>query len=665
MQDLQGLSLTDFEKKGIVILGKAEVDKDGTGNFVELEDVTSFDIQSTITNLFLKTCAKSFSIELLNTNDRYSFFDTGKSKYDWIREGRKIRLYIGIKAKKTVEEIIQEESYGEVQEFSTKEEIQSSYTNLMYCTGEYSFSTGLGLYAGRCCEGNDQKTSILFQNITIPKNAKITSAKIYLQGTYDHCIYGEVEGEIGRLKIQAEKVDNPSAPISVEDWQNIETTTAYETMRIDDGRWPDVYPPEYHYTDDFSSVIEEIVNREGWVSGNNINIIFSPADDCDNGEQLNISGYYTLDPEIYKGATLEIEYQTYIPEITEESEIDSDFYWSWIYGIIDIATTRYDANEETCSISGRDYIAYLSENYLKNLWWGKQQKYDVISGKEKYDMVSECKGIHNAFIDWSGTRKEFEPMTFNSEYTYDWTTNQLVFLLPQVPAISGSDCLWIYYYTSQKVENVVADLLIEAGLLTHSHKQDWLNSDRVTISEMYIDRCWFNSGTSYLEAIELLAERALYKFFIDSEGKPCFKRIPTLLSDTIKRLNNGEYIVRNIEERLDELYNHFIIEGEKRTMKVKDLSLEIYHNPEVTTSTALLKAAILYDGGNTVTQRGFIWKKAEEAEQSWSASGEYSGLFTHTISGLNPDTEYQFCAFARTTKQYKQTSWSYFRTESV
>jgi len=95
MQDLQGLSVTDFENKANIVLGKAEVDKDGNGNYVELEGVTDFDIQASITNIFQNTCALSFNINLLNTGDKYSLYKKGASYYNYVKEGRKIKLYLG------------------------------------------------------------------------------------------------------------------------------------------------------------------------------------------------------------------------------------------------------------------------------------------------------------------------------------------------------------------------------------------------------------------------------------------------------------------------------------------------------------------------------------------------------------------------------------------
>jgi hypothetical protein len=116
MQDLQGLVVKNFENKGNIILGKAEIDIDRTGNFVELQDVKSFNIQSNITNIFQNTCAISFNINLLNTKDRYSFYNKGASCYGYIKEGKNIRLYLGARLKpkinKTILGVIDEYGIG-------------------------------------------------------------------------------------------------------------------------------------------------------------------------------------------------------------------------------------------------------------------------------------------------------------------------------------------------------------------------------------------------------------------------------------------------------------------------------------------------------------------------------------------------------------------------
>ena len=447
MQDLQGLTVSNFENKANIILGKVEVDKDGLGNFVEIEEMTNYNIQANIVNIFQNTCAVSFNITLLNTNDRYSLHDKGASHYDHIREGRRVRIYLGARIK------------------------------------------------------------------------------------------------------------------------------------------PDV------------------------------------------------------------------------------GEID-DYHWSWVYGIIDKPDMRYNEAGEICNIRGRDYIAYLSETYLKKLWWGKNKKYDVVADQEKYTMESECTGIHRVFLDKTGEGNKFKEITLNSEWTYDWETNELVFLIPSIPDTDGTGCLWIYYHIEQKVENIVADLLTEAEILNASERFAWLaNTNLCTPTGKTIQRVWFNSGTSYIRAINMLTETSIYRFYINGEGKPCFKRIP-LLSTTIKRIDDTEYLVKRTEEKLDELYNHFIIIGEKRTMKKMNLSVIAYTALyDLATTSGELRGAILDNGGSTLTRRGFKWQTGEEEEQDWHEDISTVGYYTHIITGLIADTEYKFCSYGENQAgERKQSPWVYFRT---
>lgn len=439
MRDLQGLEFSDFETKGNIILGKVEVDKDGSRNFTELEGVTRFDIQSNITNLFLKTCAKTFNIELLNTDDEYSLFDKGKSKYDHIRQGRRCKLYIGI-------------------------------------------------------------------------------------------------------------------------------------------------------------------------------------------------------------------------------EKDSEYHWSWVYGIIDNVTTSKSADGEMCSISGRDYIAYLSENYLKNLWWGLNKKYTVTPNTEFYQMEDNCKGIYRAFLKIGDN--SYREIRLNSEFTYDWDINQFVFLKPNVPDVVGE--LWVYYFTAQKVEDVIVDLLIESGLLNITQKLTWLSNINYCIpTGVEVDRVYFSSGTNYINAIENLMQVApYYRLYINNNGIPCFKPPPDLSHD-VKTLKESEYMIRNTEDRIDELYNHFIIEGEKREMRRNWISVTAYSEvKDLTSDSVTLQGAVTSKAEDTtVVRRGFIWQAEGQAEESWYETGNFElGYYSHTII-VEPDTNYKFRSVAMDNSwNTKKSPWQYFKT---
>ena len=605
MQDLQGLVISDFENKANIILGKAEVDKDGLGSWVELQDVKDFSIQSNITNLFQNTCALSFSINLLNTKDRYSFHDTGANCFGYIKEGRKIRLYLGARLK-PAQIIIDVGGSGD----------------------EYPYP------------GQMAYTLILGKN---PANAsgRLTSVDINV---------GDGEDMTDVIIATFYKPDSEESPnnFTARDSQNVGTLTANgkRTVEVDieieEGDYIGIYSPE---------VDSYILFTEGGAE-EGIWLFEGDGTSCEDQEIEFLE---------------ELSIGIYATGINIEEAESADYYWSWLYGIIDKPTTQYDEAGETCNITGRDYIAYLSETYLKKVWWGKNIKYNVVADLEHYTMEEDCKGIYRAFLDRTGLGTGFEEIWLNSEWTYDWDINEFVFLKPNVPKDNGTGCLWLYYFTPQTVENVVADLLVEAEILTLSEKFLWLNNPLLcTPTGKQIERVWFDSGTAYIRAINMLTEVVIYRFYINGNHEPCFKPIPEI-SETVKRINDHEYIIKKTEERLDELYNQIIIKGETREMKRNWLSVMAYSSVSGLDSTSgKLKGATTDDGENLIVKRGFIWKTGEEAEISWYESGGDLGIgyYEHEITELTPGTDYKFQAYAEDNKGNKAYSvWYYFRTE--
>jgi len=613
MQNLGDLIIGDFDNKANIVLGKAEVDKDGLGSWVELQDIKDFSIQSNITNLFQNTCALSFNINLLNTKDRYSFHNTGASCYGYIKGGRKIRLYLGARLK------------------STPTTPEATVIDVGGDGTEYPWSGDMGY------------TIILAKN-TANATGKLTSVDVNVDAG------ANMTNVIIATFYRPDPTGNP-LNFTARDSQNVGTLEAdgKRTVSVDlnilEDDYIGIYTPEIN---SYIKLIEGETEEGIWV-------IEGDYTSCENQEMMLVEEYSI---GLYAtGLTIEEE---------EETE-HADYYWSWLYGIIDKPTTQYEEEGESCNISGRDYIAYLSEKYLKKLWWGKNKKYDIVADQEHYEMEEDCKGIYRAFLDRTGEGTNFEEIWLNSEWTYDWDINEFVFLKPNVPKEAGVGCLWLYYFTPQTVENIVADLLVEAGLLTATEKTLWLaNTLLCTPTGKDIERVWFDSGTTYIRAINMLTETVIYRFFINGNHESCFKPIPQLTT-TVKRINDNEYLIKKEEERLDELYNHFIIIGEKREMKRNWLSVMAYSSVASLTSTSgTLRGATTDDGENRIVKRGFIWKIEGEADIVWYESGGDLGIgyYEHITTGLTPGTDYKFQAYAEDNKGNKRYSaWYYFRTE--
>ena len=669
MQDLQGLTISDFENKANIMLGKAEIDKDGLGDFVELEEVTNFNIQANIVNIFQNTCALSFNISLLNTKDRYSLHDRGASHYGYVKEGKRIRLYLGI-SQGSQKEIFHEDNIinvlGDTKDASIQKQGSDYYAVNAAVEGDSIYHNPNPDYS-QIIIGQSKAASavwyinrgyLYFDTSIIPEGATIKKAILKIR-TYPGNSYEERDVDI---VIQNGQPDYPHEPLILSDYDRSKYSGNGGSVNTSDMTFPSVGYTEIELNEIGKSWIKTGNGLTKFVirTSDDINEYKIPEEEGYTYEKIPIldsdnTSYPDWRPKLY----IEYDYYEY-----PEGYNYTDYYWSWIYGIIDKPDMQYDAAGEICNIRGRDYIAYLSEIYLKKLWWGKNKKYDVIADQDKYDMPSACKGIHRVFLDKTGTRTAFKEITLNSEWTYDWETNQLVFLIPSVPDTSGTGCLWIYYFTSQKVENLIADLITEAGILNASDRYLWLaNTNLCTPTGKTVERAWFDSGTNYIRAINMLTETSIYRFYINGEGDPCFKRIP-LLSTTIKRIDDTEYLIKKTEERLDELYNHFIIIGEKRIMKRINLSVIAYtaiYN--LAKTSGKLRGAILDEGGYTITKKGFKWQTGSEEEQEWHTTNSSTGYYTHIISGLTPDTEYKFCAFGENTSgQKKQSPWVFFKT---
>ena len=127
------------------------------------------------------------------------------------------------------------------------------------------------IYLGNISNGNCGST-FLFTNIQVPQGATILSSSI--QGT-SYSIKNSTDDLY--IDIDASAEDNPTFPADYTAFSNIVYTGNSVNWSVVNTSWA---ATEKIDTSDISSVIQSIVNRNGWVSGNSILIIFNP-----NGSQ--------------------------------------------------------------------------------------------------------------------------------------------------------------------------------------------------------------------------------------------------------------------------------------------------------------------------------------------------------------------------------------------
>jgi len=96
MQTITPITTDDFKAKTNIVIGKIEIDSDGSGTFIELPDVKTTSVTTNIQNVVSRLCSYSFTIICLNTDNKYSPFNGASEYYGKLKRGRKLKVYMGI-----------------------------------------------------------------------------------------------------------------------------------------------------------------------------------------------------------------------------------------------------------------------------------------------------------------------------------------------------------------------------------------------------------------------------------------------------------------------------------------------------------------------------------------------------------------------------------------
>ena len=177
-----------------------------------------------------------------------------------------------------------------------------------------------------------------------------------------------------------------------------------------------------------------------------------------------------------------------------------------------------------------------------------------------YELPEDCSGPYFVTLDggaiWLGDPPE----------AYGWTYSEASRVIGFATAsiLADDQTLRVYYYTTQTVENVVADLMVVAGL--YADRAAALADMDYTATGTTIERVWFNSGTTALGAVRMLCERVNYRFWLDHEGRPHFKPAPTAgavafaFGDPAQIKEAADY------QDIDTVSNRVVIDGAKQAM---------------------------------------------------------------------------------------------------
>lgn len=142
-----------------------------------------------------------------------------------------------------------------------------------------------------------------------------------------------------------------------------------------------------------------------------------------------------------------------------------------------------------------------------------------------------------------------------------WDEEENLFSFDEDAVIeNGTANLKVYHYTAQTVENVVADLLMHAGL--YATRTEALAAMDYAATGVTVSRVRFEPKTSALAAIGKLCERVNYRFWFGYDGTPHFRPAQTSATVAFDFASYGDLETLSDRQDRSSLYNRVVIEGE-------------------------------------------------------------------------------------------------------
>lgn len=234
-----------------------------------------------------------------------------------------------------------------------------------YAGGEGYKSSETSFMVGRL-DGAWNKLSawLLLRNLPIPPGSTIDAAK--LRGVCE-TTFTKV---YVKTRIEAVDEDNPSPPTDAPDYKGRARTAAYIY-------W-DNLPPwtagQVIDSPDFKAVIQEIIDREGWLEGNNIMIYWQDCEGRTTQENVTCRRLYAREGSTTKAIKLIIDYT---PPITEP-QIETQ----------DATGIKSDeAMLHTKVIDDREKTLSIRHNWGKTTAYGENTPWQ--EGKHTNDVISQ------------------------------------------------------------------------------------------------------------------------------------------------------------------------------------------------------------------------------------------------------------------------------------
>ena len=198
---------------------------------------------------------------------------------------------------------------------------------------------------GGMVSGNIYDYGCRFINVTVPKDAIITAAKVTFTADEDD------SGAVHHLKIDGE----PNAtPATFSDLANYDARTR-TTAKVDWDDEPSWSAESTYDSADITSVIQEIVNLAGWVSGCNLVLFFEDDGSTSIREGYSYDGSVAKCPVLsvtFASTTTEPKYPQSATTAAEDPWLDDDWVSPTnIYAddtnYASVTSNTYDATDQT------------------------------------------------------------------------------------------------------------------------------------------------------------------------------------------------------------------------------------------------------------------------------------------------------------------------------
>jgi len=177
----------------------------------------------------------------------------------------------------------------------------------------------------------------------------------------------------------------------------------------------------------------------------------------------------------------------------------------------------------------------------------------------RYALSAACNGPYYVLLDgepvYQGSRDKNGHF---DGWLYDPDTDYFYFDESRFVE-AGTDNLYVYYYTDQVPENVVADILVLTGY--YADRSTALAAMDYTATGITLERVWFEAGTTALQALKIVCERCNYRFWFGYDGTPHFQPAPEVGTAVFTFASVGDLGGHDLAQDLSQIANSITIEG--------------------------------------------------------------------------------------------------------